>query len=620
MALKELNAARVEELWSEGTRNRQSIDQEVYQNLAFLMDEHYIRFDKTLTSVLRPPDDDGRIRLTINHIKALWRADLGRLIKARPIPEVIAASDSDEDRDTAKASNRILNSELERLDFERLRLNLMTWVTSAGFSYLHPHWDTKSSQIVCPVVTAGELVRDPSVRTNINEGQWVIHGKFMTEEQAYEAFGREFAVSSSHHRMVNLSNFVSGWKFDGVSAGQEGVLVLRAWHKSCRRYPEGLVLTVVNGEEVERIEQFPFDHGELPFIDFHYYQLPGRFEGQSFIRPLWGPQRDYNHSRSKRAEARVIFGSPGLLAPENSMDEDRITAEAGQVITYRPTGVYKPEPLTWGPPSNHFFQEEEVAYGEMQEMAHIREVSKGQVPSAGLPATAVQMLQEADETALGPIALGFERAIARTGRQLLGLVRQYWTTDRAIRVWSQEQGRTTIERFKGSDIAGQFDVQVVPGSALPRNKTAQRQDILALWDKRIVQDPRLVVRYMEMPNSDGIMRMLDVDTQHAQREHDRIYKRWTDGSEDAPVLPEKFHNHQIHIAEHNDERKKESFGSWPVEAKAELADHVTAHEELMKQLMIEQAAEAAALQPTQPEPGTNTLPGINAPEPVEELV
>lgn len=630
MALKKIDAGRVQELWDEGTRDRQRVDMEGFQNLAFLFDEPYVRFDNGLDMILRPPKNDGKVRLNINLIKSLWRGDLGRLMKARPLPEALAASDSDEDIDVAKVANRILTSELERLDWERLRLNILSWVSSVGYCYAHPHWDAKTKSLVVSVVTPGEIVRDPAVRTNINEGQWVIHGRFLTPEEAYEAFGKEFETSSSgSHRTLNLTNVMSGWKFDGVPTNQEGVLVLRMWHLPCRRYPVGLVLTSVNGQEVERNDEtgvwrngeqilptggYPFDHGELPFIDFHYYQLPGRFEGQSFIRSLWGPQRDYNHSRSRRAEARVIFAAPGLISPRGALDIEKLTGEAGQVIEYGQVGMNKPEPLLWGSPPNYLFQEEEVAYSEMQEIAHRREVSKGQVPSSGLPATAVQMLQEADETALGPIAVGLERSIARLGKQMLSVIQQYWTTEKAVKVWSEETGSMVIERYKGSDLNGQYDVHVVAGSALPRQKASQRQDLLALWDRRVVQDPRLLVKHMEMPNGDGIMRVLDTDTRHAKREHDRIHKKWSEGMGEFedPVLPALWHNHDVHIAEHNDERKKESFEKWHPQAQAELADHVAMHEEMRRQKMMEQAAEMAALQPQ--EPGPNDIPGVNAPE------
>lgn len=643
------DAAWIVQAWEEGNSRRQPVDNEIYQNFAFLYDEHYARYDTGVRTFV-PPPQDGRVRMTIPLIKSLWRGELGTMLKARPIPEAVPGSDSDIDRNVARIANRMLTSELDRLRFESMRADLMTWVTAAGHAYLHPHWDPAANDSKIDLVTPGELVRDPAARMSVDEGQWVIHGRFLTVEESEEKFGRTFASATNNDRMLNLAHLVGGWQAGGLNTTVEGVLVLRLWHKPCRAYPTGLILTAVGSEEVERIEDYPWEEmdNELPFIDFHHIRLPGRFEGQASIRSAWGAQRNFNHSVSKQAEARNLLATPRIMGVKGSFDHERLSLDPGEWWQYNQVGMHEPKVVQFPSPANYLFEEQESAYRQMQELFHRREVSRGQVPTSGLASTAIAQLKEADDTALAPITSGMEQGIASLGRHLLRLCKFYWTTQRAVTVWSEETNSHIVEQWAGADLKGNYDVRVTPGSALPRDADQQRQDIIALAEMKIVTDPRLIIKHMQLPNGEGIMRELDEFGRQAKREHDRIFKRWSPDEmgrvpaqeldemgqpASVPVQADLKHNHDVHMAEHERQMATEDFESWPDGAKAELNDHWYEHKALRTQKMTEQAQEQAMLQmaaqppmppqggmPPGPQDGSpNALPGVNTPEaPPEE--
>lgn len=578
---------KIHELWTEGTNRRSRFDEHAYRNIAFIEGEQFLVFDRN-TRRFYNPSADGRTRLPINLIMPIWRTEVAKIVKSKPIVEVVPSTEAEDDRTAAKVAQRILKSELHRIGMQTLLQDLYNWVFAIGTAHLHPYWNKFSKNIEIDIVPHIELVLDPAAKRSTQQAMWAIHGRQMTCDEAYEAFGREFKPSSSGETPAVWTNISQITKGSWYQTKKDSVLVLRCWHRPSRRHPKGALYTIIGDEIVENIEEFPFDHKQLPFIDFHDVRLPGRFDGRSTVQDLINPQKDYNQSRSRTAEARALLVSNKMIAPEGSMDADRLTTEAGEIVYFRPVGPYKPEVMQVPNLPPHVFQTEQAAVQEMQDISGQHEVSRGQTPGSGIPASAIAMLQESDDTKLGPITSRLEEGLSRFGSQILGLVQQYWTTQRAVQTWSEDDGEPIIERFKGSDINGQLDVQTVPGSALPRSAAQQRQDILALWDRRILTDPRQLLKYLDLPEVDTILSNMSLDSQQAKREHLKMQKG-------MPVIAELWHSHEAHILEHNDWRKTVEFEKLPDDIRAALADHVHQHEELIQQQMIKMMMEQAGM-------------------------
>lgn len=605
---------QVKEKWDEGLRRRRTVDKEAWHNLAFISGEHYSVFNDAQRRFYPPDPRDGRAKLKANLVKPFWRNEVSTLLESDPIAETIAASDSDEDRHAAEAGNRILTFEFDRLGLSNdKKLTLVSWLTAAGVAYVHVTWDKEADEVAAEVVPHFEVVPDPACRNSLEEGYWVIHGRVMTKDEAFEKFGKEFPAKDM------TSTFDWQKMFQGGDSGgmpvKDGVLVMQMWHKPSRRYPEGFVVTVVGDQYAEEPKPFSFDHGRLPFVDFHHIRIPGRFEGQSMLVDLIPVQKDYNAARSRMAEIRALNTLPQIWAPEGSLDVDRIAPKPGQVIFYRPIGPYKPEVIN-GPAIPAFlFQQADAAYREMQDIAGQHEVSRGEVPASGIPAAGLIALQEKDERKVATTIRSLEKGIARVGKQVLGLVQQFWTEDRAVRVWSEDTGETAVTYFSQADINSSLDVWVVPGSGIPRGKAQQRQDAIALWRERVIQDPRLLLRLMQFPGTDATLRVMDEDARQAKREHDRIYK----GDPPETHHPEEWHNHSVHISEHNSFRKSEMFEGWDEMQRAALADHVAQHEQMMQAQMQRELMQQMAMGAA-PEQDTGAIPGVNAPENSQEVM
>ena len=578
-----MSASEIQKRWDEGLRKRQTIDNEAWENIAFIKGDHWAVWDPQLRRFVRPSGDDGRTRLRINLVKALWRSEVAVILESKPIPEAMPVTQEDADQAKARVANRILEHELHRMGWEDIKAEAINWQTSAGYAFFHVTWDKQANEVKIEVVPHFELVIDPQVRHSTREAQWVIHGRVLTKEEAEKRFNRQFETKKlfqplNFHHIFNYQN-------SGKNNEVEGVQVIRMWHKPSPKYEKGFVKTIVNGETVD-VKPWPFKHKDMPFVDIHHIRLPGRYEGQSMVADLIAPQKDYNAARSRLAELRALLTAPKILAPEGSLDEERISNTPGEVIKYRPQGPFRPE-FTTGPSVPGFlFTEMQQAFQEMQDIASQHEVSRGIAPASGIPASGIAQLAEKDERRISVTIRQLEQAMSRIGTQILSLVQQFWDTKRVVRVWSEKTGEMSVELFGGQDVPEQFDVHIVPGSALPRSKAQLRQDLLALWDRRVITDARVVLKALDLPATSGVLEVFDIDTKQAKREHDRMAGEET-------FVAEMWHNHDVHIEEHNTFRKSEIYEQeWDDAKRAALADHVEEHEELRRQKAFEEAQEA----------------------------
>jgi len=358
-----------------------------------------------------------------------------------------------------------------------------------------------------------------------------------------------------------------------------------------RACPEGMVVTYAGNQILEGPMPFPYEHGRLPFVQFDMLPGLGCREGRTWVTDLIPIQADYNDSRSREASVRRVL-TPKIIAPAGAIDPQRITSRV-EVITYAQTGQ-KPDLLM--PDSRWMAQYEQNmnrANQELADRAGQSDVSSGQAP-AGTPAAAIMALQEADDTKLAVSSKQLEKGVEQSGWMILQLVRQFWQEPRICRTWS-EDGDLEVYQFMGSDVGEQMDVNVDSDSALPRSKSARIQLAQQLWQEKIVTDPNLYIRIMDLPGMDFVSENINVDARQAQREHGKLIR-----GEDVAV--NTFDNHMAHLQEHNNLRKSEDYEKAPVEIKAVIDAHCAVHEEMAM----------AQLQSPLP-PGTPYMPDLMNP-------
>src|SRR5690606_3587437 len=124
-----------------------------------------------------------------------------------------------------------------------------------------------------------------------------------------------------------------------VTKGREdifdAVMVKEMWIKpgGHEDFPEGGLLTIINGKIVQHREEWP-----VPFRDYPFHKIDGLptggFYSDSIIVDLIPLQKEYNRTKSQMIEIKNQMGKPKFLYPRGSINIRQVNTETGQGIPY----------------------------------------------------------------------------------------------------------------------------------------------------------------------------------------------------------------------------------------------------------------------------------------------
>jgi hypothetical protein len=405
------------------------------------------------------------------------------------------------------------------------------------------------------------------------------------------------------------------------NAKPDAILVIEMWAKpnGCPHLPKGGLVTIVDNEIVQMAEDgIPYAHKQYPFA--HMGTIPtGKFYRRGTVKTLIPIQREYNRLRSQIIHAKNLMAKPQMMFQEGSVDPRKITARAGIWVPIRP-GFQYPTPIPIQPLPNYVINEVKQLEADFEDLSGQHAVSRGE--SGGVTAaTAINYLQERDDAYLTTVFSAIEAGIEKMAQQAISLFIQYVDQPRLIKTVGSD-GAFDATVLSGADIASGNDIRVESGSALPTSKSA-RQALITEWMKMGFISPQDGLRILDMGMLKQYYGLIKLDENQAQRENlmmkrltdeavEQFQSQWEQGAQNGdpdktipgqtdangqpialevpPVIPvNSFDNHAVHVEVHNRFRKSQSFEILPGVVKAEFEKHISMHEAVLQQKMMEQA-------------------------------
>lgn len=563
-------------------------------NLAFVLSYQWVSWDVQRRAFAMPKttlsdDPNAPVRLTSNKIAPILERHVARLTKNLPEPACRPVSDNDNDMAAATVATRILGSELHRLQWEAWVQQFLFKVGTYGMSYAHIYWDPKDGKdvgenprkpndddgrlfegnIKWEQVPAYELAVNPA-KEDLMLANWAVRSTTMLREDIWERWDVEVAGGSAK-RTIAQEVMALGNESHTEQAVGEWVDVHQIWVTPCKAAPKGFVLTWTGTKVLELKTSYPFDHGQLPFVQCDMLPAIVGRDGRTFVSDLIPIQIDYNDTISREATIRRQL-VPKWIGPVGSIDPQRVTNRV-EVMLYRQVGE-KPELMM---PSAQWAQGFELGLNrdisDMQDRAGQNDATQGKAASSSAAAS-IMALQEGDDTKLSISATSLAKFISRMGYQILMLARQFWDEERTVRVWSDENV-LDAQRYLGSDIANELDVHVDAEAGLPKSQAAQIQLTLELA-KMFPQiiNPQDVFRMLKAPGFDFLVRSQDVHTRKQYREIGLML-------EGEECRPQAFDNHQIHLKVLNEFRAGREYELLDTDQQARLDAHAAIHSGLV---------------------------------------
>lgn len=579
-----------ERLKDTAAKARLPFDKDVWLNVAFYLNEHYVEWvdaSKSIRRIDRPPDAPNQPRPVVNKIMHFVSQSHASALQDQPTVDVLPASDSVADISAAEVARAYARyvADQQVADLEGALSDAVLWALVAGEGFLKWIYNPRLKRPDIMSCSPLDIFADPYV-TNFSKARYIIHSQFMDVEQVYELFGKEVKAEEAQRADDIKAQLIREM---GQAPVLSGVTVNELWMKPCRRYPKGVYAVWTARELLVPPMEFPYQHEALPFTQIGVVPRPGSWHYMSPVTFLRSPQMELNKYHAQKIAIREAFANPKWWIPnELELNTNPNDNPRGQVLRgHSMGGTLKPEIIApSGFPDNG---DGEWIVEEMQHVIGLHEVSQAQVPGRVEAAKAIELLKESDVSRLSELRRTMKAAISEGMWQLLMLAKQYEREEVIVQSYSRE-GVPEVRRFKTDKWDRGMRVIVTMGTGLARSRAARQDQVFTWWQNGLIRDPELAAELMEIP----------LPTMIPHKAHDiRLARNENlDIAKGIAIEPNSWDNHDIHIREHNNFRKTAEYVALPEDAKTKFEHHVSRHEdlrivELEKMLQMRQLLMAA---------------------------
>lgn len=598
-----------------------------YINLAFYKGDQYVSLLKG--KLIRAPQVPGRVRLIINRVRPTVRTELSRMTSQKPMASVVPASAEDEDIIAAEAGEAIWEYISEEKGFDAAFKQAAFWTSTCGIGYVKIAWDSDADDKQMDDSVKGDFCFSAPtpfhifvpdlLEQDLQRQPFVLHAYTMSVEDVKDRFGDKLdenlkpSVVGTNEifetRYLNLVGTESNAKPDSS-------LVIEAWVKpgATNLFPNGGMVILVDKTIVYTSDEgIPYDHGKFPFVKID--NVPsGSFYSTSVIEDLIPIQKEINRSRSQTVENRNATAKAGYFVQDGSIDINRWTSKPGQLIPIKP-GFKEPVPIPVPPMPAYISEERQEMLRDWEDMSGQHQVSKGGAPSGVTAATAINFLQERDDSFMATVFDSIEEATEEAASQSLQLAVQYWDEPRMVKSTGLDQTFSVL-MLKGSDIKSGTDIRIDTGTSLPTSKAAMRAFVTDLMNRGMVPADK-GLEMLDLPNMRAYYQLVKVDENQAKRENMKMANLPVDEVQmamqqaqgmkqqyldmhgmdentarqdpvvsqlldkfDRPLFPvNDFDNDDVHIFIHQNFQKSQRYENLDQSIKDQFEKHVQAHKD-----------------------------------------
>ena len=623
--IQDSTVADLDNLHRQARSSKRRLEAEWYLNLAYFMGFQWMAWDGR--QLYQPKLRKSRITIVDNRIQPVIRTEVAKMMKNRPVWILTPRTADDQDVNAAQMGEQVMRYAWEHLRMQPRLSKALLWSRICGAGFVKAFWDPtlgEGTDVLCgpdgkplldgqqrpmraqnldPAVLSEQLgvpvqakrinqgdvtieVRSPfqmfcdPLSEIFEECEWVIEENVKSTEDVRRRYDVELPADTPANPGLIEARMGA---FQPGSGGYKGVKVREYWAGQSSKHPNGRrVVWAANRVLLE--DDHPFD--SLPYVMLKGIEVPGRLWPDSIAAQLRGPQTELNKVKSQIAENRNRVGNPTIVASKQSVQDPEKFADSmtipGGVYFYDDTGTPNAVPTVLAAPPlpNYVLQEVERIEQSIQEISGQHEVTSANVPAGVTAASAINLLQEADDTRIGPSITDYEHQLAVLGRKIIRLIATYYTDTRTIRI-AGENDSWEIFDFKGAMLQNNTHVEVQAGSAFPQSKAAKQawmQDLMNFFVQS-GQPPKgrqlsQFLRDMGVGGADRLLEDFSRDETQINRENTRL-------ALGVQVPINEFDNDQAHVDGHEDFQKTMRFENLSPQVKALVEQHVEAHRQRM---------------------------------------
>jgi len=595
---------------------RRRFEPDWYLNLCFYVSDQWVFWNRSRLD--RPVVTKGRVMLVDNRILGIVQTRLARKTKSKPSFVATPATLDESDVSAAQLAEKVLEADWDDLKLLQKLYQVLLWQEICTIGFWKIYEDDKKGKkdnfifqgdepvmgqdqrplrtaqfeqagmempegyesrdiyegdCCVEVLSPFEFYPDP-LATCIEDSEHAFEAKVRSPDYVKQRYGVVLEADIDAMPGVAESKLVSPVASGESRQGKaKGVKVYEGWYRPSSKYRDGLRVVWAR-DQVLHVEEAPVD--PMPYVEFSGSIVPGRFWPTSVVSALRGPQSELNKIKSQIRESANRLGNPALLWSKMA---GKCTYEGipGEVLYYDDT-TQNSKPDYLRPPEVPVYVQQEVERIEssIQEISGLHEVSKATVPTGVTAASAINLLQEADDTRLGPEVSLMEDSLARAGTKLLKLRALYTDAPRLLRI-AGEDGDWDIQEFKGQMLSEETSVTVQSGSMMPRSKAAKQAAMIEVFQLAIQYgvplQPRNIRRFFKDYEVGGIDRLFaDIGPDEAQINWENRQL-----SLGQPLPINSYDDDDLHIAGHEEYQKSGRYRRIDGPGQQTMQQHIDQH-------------------------------------------
>ena len=580
--------AAIDRLVKSGESARESFIATAWECVAYYTGRQWIEYSRGLQRLRDIPADPWEIHMVLNYIRPAVDTAVAKLTQHQPGWLVTPQTDDEEDTESARASEKLLEYLWHQLTMGSKTQELMKWAIITGVGILRVDFDSAATDTMggpdadtehkapglpfgadpsepmplpeepdsadelfegppgthhatgfptVEVVPPFSMVFDPgAARKDLSDCQWAAEVRWLHIDVIRDRWPTmaEFVTCDRAMGGDNIAaTLLADIRSDSGSSQDltlDRARVVFYYERPSPRHPRGYYAVTAGNVLLEEYEGLPC--GRLPFVIVRYNSIPGKLYGQGMVDVVRPVQDMLNKQISKRLEVVELNGAPKWAVMKGSIDAGVLTSEPGETVFYNP-GTVPPQPIQSPQVSPQHEALEAAAIQHIREISGINEITQGIVPAA-ISGRAAQWMAELDATKLAPTTRELEEAFSVTGSMLLKLWRDYMPVETTIQVMGKGS-KLEVLSFQSEDIST-TNVRVLPGSMAVRHPSVNRETVLMLANMGmygdVVNDPEArnrVLQEMEFGTPGRLQGEADQEVRYQREENYQILT--------APIMP-----------------------------------------------------------------------------------
>jgi hypothetical protein len=406
---------------------------QILRQLNYYLGNQWIVWDSSSKKMTIAPSAPNEERVTHNIIKPKVMVKVAKQIKNRIKYDVIPDTNDQTRIEIARAAKRFIDHWWQEQEMDRKARDIHFQDAIKGWCALKVYFDPELGDDITPEPTeeemqegeypqalfTGEVVArvidpltlkiDPAATTD-DEIRWMIERKPRDIDYIKEKYGKDVPADANVDYMQTELTPSTGYSnLQSNKKNYRMAMVDEMWVKPCRKYPNGLKVTIANNTVLD-VEE---NAGDIPYVLFVDIPIPSSVKGDAFIKDMLPIQRHINIMKTAMATHAKRMGNSMWLIPTGAkVDEDDLINESGAILYYTPNG---PAPARVSPPDLPAIYDRLIEFymRDIDDMSGAREITAGRLPAGLDTSSGLQLMVEQENEKLAVSAENYERGMKR---------------------------------------------------------------------------------------------------------------------------------------------------------------------------------------------------------------